>query len=218
MGWTANVPNQLSELFIAACRNVRRPVLDIGCAYGVASLPARANGARVIANDLAHEHLHELRGRPHVHPLQGRFPYLGFAPGSLDAIHASNVLHFLTGAEVLEGAARLHEWLAPGGCVYIQAGTPYQGPFAPFVPEYTARFARGEQWPGWVESTRSITSYRRLNQYPASIHLLDDNVLGRVFLGAGFAIERLWLYRRRDLPASMFLDGRENVGLVARKA
>ncbi|MBC7928234.1 MAG: hypothetical protein H7039_21525 [Bryobacteraceae bacterium] len=52
---------------------------------------------------------------------------------------------------------------------------------------------------------------------PRSIHLLDDVVLRRAAEEAGLTIERLWLYRRTDLPVTLHLDGRESVGLIARK-
>jgi hypothetical protein len=47
--------------------------------------------------------------------------------------------------------------------------------------------------------------------------LLDDAVLARACSGAGLEVERAWLYRREDLPESLYLDGRESVGVVARK-
>lgn len=59
-GWTSNQLNEVSALFVEHCREVRRPVLDIGAAVGVATLQALAAGATVIANDLDPEHLKEI--------------------------------------------------------------------------------------------------------------------------------------------------------------
>jgi hypothetical protein len=206
MGWTAAVPGQMSERFIAYARSCARPVVDLGCAYGVAAIPAGA-----IAVDLEISHLTALP--PGLDRVVGRFPELAFRAGSLGAVHASNVLHFLTGEELEEGVRRMGEWLAPGGKVFVQASTPFQRPFAGFVPEFARRVAAGEDWPGWVAETREITDYRRLHQYPASIHLLDETVLRRLF--AGWEIEYCGYYRRHGLPASLYFDGRESVGLVA---
>jgi SAM-dependent methyltransferase len=222
MGWTSNVLNELSELFVAACAEVRRPVLDIGAAFGVASLPALAAGAEVIANDSDGAHLAALEAatpaelRNRLTLLPGRFPAeLALPSGALDAIHASNVFHFLTGEELERGAALCKRWLAPGGRLFVQAGTPYQGPFAAFVPIYEERVRAQAQWPGWIEDTRAISQHRKLDQIPRSLHLLDAAVLKRVFVGAGFTVAKSWTYRRRDLPRSMHLDGREGVGFVA---
>lgn len=209
MGWTAAVPGQMSERFIEYARSCGRPVVDIGCAYGVAAIPAGA-----IAVDLEISHLMALP--PAMDRLVAKFPELAFRAGSLGAVHASNVLHFLTGEELVEGVRRMGEWLAPGGRVFVQASTPFQRPFAGFLPEYARRVEAGELWPGWVAETRQITDYRRLHQYPASIHLLDEAVLRRLF--AGWEIEYCGYYRRHGLPASLYWDGRESVGLIARRS
>ncbi len=208
MGWTAAVPGQMSEQFIAFARECGLPVVDIGCAYGVAAIPAGA-----VAVDLEISHVAGLPAG--MDRVVGRFPEVAFRAGRLGAVHASNVLHFLTAAELEEGVRRMEEWLAPGGKVFVQASTPFQRPFAAFVGEFEERVAAGEQWPGWVAETRSITDYRRLHQYPASIHLLDEGVLRRLF--GGWEIEFCGYYRRHGLPASLYLDGRESVGLVARR-
>ena len=221
-GWTSNVPNELSQLFIAFSATATRPVLDIGAAFGVATIPALAVGATVLANDSDPEHLAALEDltppllRPQLQLLPGRFPLdLDLPAHSLAAVHASNILHFLTGEELVAGMRKIARWLAPGGRLFVQAGTPYQQPFAAFVPVYEARVAASEPWPGWVEDARAISTHKKLNQIPQSLHLLDEAVLSRLVNSANLQVERLWTYRRHDLPRSMHLDGREGVGLVA---
>ena len=216
--------NEVSRLFVDFCRDASLPVLDIGAAYGIATLPALAAGATVIANDLDSAHLEVLAQRcPREHRSRlvlatGRFPrHLHWAEGSLAAIHASNVLHFLTGPQIENGAASIAHWLAPGGRVFIQASTPWQKPWTRFVPLFEERRAQGEAWPGWMEDTRAHSDHGKLSQIPKSIHLLDDTVLCRVMEAAGLTVERCWLYRREDLPASLHYDGRECVGLIASK-
>ncbi len=219
MGWSSNQLNALSQLFVEDCGPGRLPVLDIGAAFGIASLAALAKGSRVIANDLDAAHLAELASHPGLEILPGRFPgELDVPPGSLSAVHASNVLHFLTGEELTLGAAQVAKWLAPGGRFFVHAGTPYQQPFLRFIPEYERRVALGELWPGYVEDTHAISSHRKLGQIPRAIHLLDAQVLTRVFLGAGLEIDRVWCYRRHDLPRSMHYDGREGVAVLAHRS
>lgn len=217
MGWSSNQLNALSQLFVDHCRNVSLPVLDIGAAYGVATLAALEAGATVIANDLDASHLADLDPHPRLRIFPGRFPDFDLPEESLSAVHASNVLHFLDGAAITLGALKLSKWLAPGGRVFVHAGTPYQQPFSRFIPQYEERVAAGDPWPGYVPDTTQISSHRRLSQIPRAIHLLDPQVLSRVFESAGLTLERVWFYRRHDLPRSMHHDGREGVALIAHR-
>ena len=149
---------------------------------------------------------------------EGQFPRgLFFAPSSLGAVHCANVFHFLTGRQLELGMSRIARWLRPGGKLFVQASTPYRAPFAPFIEEYERRVAADEKWPGWVEKIGAYSKHRLLGQMPRALHLLDDAVLARACSGAGLEVERAWLYRREDLPESLYLDGREAVGVVARK-
>ena len=223
-GWASNQLNEVSELFVAFCQGEKLPVLDIGAAFGIASLAALNAGATVIANDLEPGHLSAIATAATPENLRrlilipGRFPrQLKFAGGSLSAVHASNVFHFLTGPQIEQGFAAIAHWLAPGGKLFVQASTPWQQPFQAFVPIFQSRRESGVDWPGWIENTAAYSTHRKLSQIPASIHLLDDLTLRRCAEAAGLAVEAAWLYRRRDLPASLFLDGRECAGLIARK-
>lgn len=223
-GWTSNQLNEVSRLFAAFCGQTRRPVLDIGAAYGIASLAALDAGATVIANDLEPQHLEVLRQSAgpererRLILIPARFPrHLRFTAGSLDAVHASNVLHFLTPPQMEQGFAAIYHWLAPGGRLFVQASTPFQQPFQEFVPEFLARKRSGQPAPGWIENTRDYSAHRRLDQIPASLHLLDDATLRRFAEAAGLHVIDAWLYRRSDLPASLNLDGRECAGLIAER-
>ncbi len=225
MGWASEALNVIGERFVhfsAGCGEA--PVLDIGAAYGVASLAALRAGARVIASDIDPEHLRILESRAEPEDRQrlrlkaGRFPRdLAFDPESLGAVLASNVLHFLTGKQLETGLRLIAGWLGPGGKLFVHASTPYQAPFAAFVPEYERRLASGLRWPGWIEKTGAWSRHRKLSVMPASIHLLDDMVLRRAVQSVGLEVEESFLYRRADLGHGLAMDGRESVGLVARK-
>jgi SAM-dependent methyltransferase len=224
-GWSSNVLNELSEAFVQECSRQPATALDIGAALGVATLPALAAGATVFANDSDASHLEAIaqacprEHRDRLHLLPGRFPrHVDLPKDSLDAAHASNILHFLTGRQLELAAEKLHWWLKPGGRIFVLAATPYLKPFLSFVPSYEARVSRGDAFPGWVENTREVSTHRLLDRLPKSIHLLDVPVLTRVFEAAGFEIEQAAMFRRRDLPASLHTNGRESVKLVAKKS
>jgi SAM-dependent methyltransferase len=223
-GWASSQLNEVSQFFVEFARGAALPVLDIGAAFGIASLAALDAGATVIANDLDPRHLDVILAQaPAEHRkrlllIPGRFPrHLCFLGDSLAAVHASNVFHFLTGPQVSQGLASAYHWLAPGGRLFVQASTPWQKPFQDFVPLFTERRRAGAEWPGWIENTAEVSAHRKLSQIPPRLHLLDDQTLAHHARKAAFAIEQCWLYRRSDLPASLFLDGRECVGLIARK-
>lgn len=222
MGWASERLGEVSELFVECAARAGGPVLDLGAGYGAASEAAlRAGASLVIANDLEREHLEALERRlgegerARLRCKSGRFPrQIEFEDGSLWAAHASNVFHFLTPRQVTEGMRKLARWLRPGGRLFVQAATPYQGVWAGFAEEYGRRVERGERWPGLMEKVSEYVSHRQRSQMPRWIHLLDDVVLRREAEAAGFEVERAWLYRRADLPVGLSLDGRETVGLA----
>ncbi len=224
MGWASTVLNPAAKRFAAACGDGSR-VLDIGAAYGTASLAALGRGAVVLANDLDERHLQDLwlrtpeDRRARLRLLPGRFPGgLGENPGPLDAVLASNVFHFLNGRQIRLGLGDIHGWLRPGGRLFVQAATPYQAPFAAFLPEYERRVAEAAEWPGWIAKLSEYCRHRQIGQMPRAIHLLDLPVLERECAAAGFAVEWALLHTRPDLPESLRLDGRESLGLVAVKS
>lgn len=225
MGWASERLGEVSELFVEFAAKAGGPVLDLGAGYGAASEAAvRAGAPMVIANDLERRHLEELEARlgpeerVRLRTKTGRFPReIEFEDGSLWAAHASNVFHFLTPRQVSEGFRKLSRWLRPGGRIFVQAATPYQGVWAGFAAEYGRRVAGGNAWPGVVEKVSEYVTHRQRSQMPRWIHLLDDVVLRREAEAAGFEVERAWLYQRADLPVGLRLDGRETVGLVGAK-
>lgn len=81
--------------FVGLAATARRPLLEIGAAYGNATLPALAAGATVIANDLSASELHVLeKSTPEgdlrrLVVLPARFPEgISLGSGSLSAILA----------------------------------------------------------------------------------------------------------------------------------
>lgn len=228
MGWASDQLNEVSLHFADFCRagncSEDAPALDIGAAYGTASLEALRAGAWLIANDLDPGHLQELErratqlGYKNLRTKLGRFPReVHFESGTLGAVHASNVFHFLTGNQLSEGVRAIARWLRPGGKLFVQAATPYQAAFAGFISEYERRLNSSVKWPGWVEKISQYSNHKKLGVMPASIHLLDDHVLPSVVESAGLIVERAWLYQRADFPKELRLDGRESLGLVAVK-
>jgi len=196
--------------FVDLIKGLREPaVIDIGAGYGVASLPAMEAGAYVIVNDIERtqlDHVAELareNGLEHrCKLLSAALPNLPEVP-PLDAVHASNVLHFLNGEQIGSTADWMHGALKPGGKVFIQMQSPYCGHF--------------QKWPGEIEDARRYAAAEICHLVGNFSHVLEADIAAEVFLRAGFSIDYADYYTRPGLPEVSRLDGRENLGLVAVK-
>lgn len=224
-GHTSETTNEYSESFIEFLPHCSAPVLDIGAAFGVCTIPALAAGATVVACDVEARHLDVLirncppEHRPRLIPIIAQFP-VGptLANGSLDAVHAANLLNYLTGEEIVRAAELIFGWLRPGGRVFTISGSPYAANVREFIPEYEERKRAGVNWPGEVHGLRELCAHPSVQDLPDFLHLLDSEVLVTCLEEAGFTIERAELFERAGLPDYLRYDGRENVGLIARKA
>jgi hypothetical protein len=223
MGYMTSTRDPFSNKFISFSSKAKRPVLEIGAAYGIASIPAIELGATVIANDIDSRHLDILKARvePEMHSrlrlVPGSFPEeLDFEPESLDGVLIARVLHFFTGERIESSAKKLHTWLARRGKVFVVAETPYLRNFQSFIPLYEKRVKEGHFWPGFIDDVMQVAPER--GQFlPKQMHFLDPNVLTRIFGSNGFDIEACYTISRHDFPEDIQLDGRESVGIVAVK-
>jgi SAM-dependent methyltransferase len=225
-GWTSTVPNQITVALLAwlSLLEQRHPlVLDIGAGLGVGTLPLLEAGARVIALDLEGSHLDMIRQEAERRSLaEGLTTEVGEFPGSLgyqqlDAIHCSNVLHFLPGRLIESGAARMHEWLRPGGKVFIQVGTVYAGHITRLLPIFEERRSSGIKWPGETSSPREFVAAEFRDATPVFMNYLDAMPVVEAFTAAGFVLERAWYYTRTGLPDALKSDGREHFGYIGVK-
>jgi 2-polyprenyl-3-methyl-5-hydroxy-6-metoxy-1,4-benzoquinol methylase len=80
MGFMTSTLDEYSQDFARFAPSAPGPALDVGAAYGVATLEALKNGAHVIANDLDVRHLEILRDQTpsdqvsRLTLMPGRFP------------------------------------------------------------------------------------------------------------------------------------------------
>lgn len=223
MGYMTSTLDVYSQKFVEFAPVAPGPCLDVGAAYGVATLAALERGAHVIANDLDERHLEILKARApeelrnKVQLRAGSFPDdLEFAPGSLGAALLCRVLHFFDGPSLSKAAGALYSWLRPGGKVFAVAETPYLRNFTTFIPIYEERKKTGAEWPGFVDDVMAIAPFRG-KTLPPQIHFLDPDVLRAVFRDRGFIVEEVGTFARPDFPEDIRLDGRESVGIVATK-
>ena len=224
MGWCSQVPNEITQAFIEAAAGCSYPVLDIGTGFGLASLKILERGASVVVNDACPEHLASFArtaaaaGFVRFKIAMGRIPdAAAFPDGSFEAIHASNILHFLTPSELVDAVRAMGRWLRPGGRAFVQVASPYVGGFGTFHLDYEARKQAGERWPGFMEDVARYASEDTAGAIGSAMNLMTADDLADVFRAAGFTIERAYLYRREGMPSRFHCDGRESSGLIARR-
>lgn len=219
-GFMTDALDAYSARFAAGAGQLSHEVLDIGCAYGVATLAALAAGARVCAADIEPGHLAVLAGRvpaaqrDRLRTVVARMPDADFADESFGAILAARVLHFLTGEQVEQVVAKMYRWLVPGGRVYLVADSPYVGPWYQAWPQYEERKRAGDPWPGLIEDyTPYLPPSVEVKPRKRLINPLDPDVLRRVTEAAGFIVEEAaWLEGARAGSLK-----KTHAGVIARR-
>lgn len=212
-----------TEEFIKYCRTTQFPVLEIGSAYGIATLQVLKTGAQVIANDLDSRHLDILYEstpqnlRSQLQLIPGRFPTdLQFKQNYFGGILSSRMLHLLPPQELSISFEFLYKWLKPGGKLFIIVDTPFLKLFEKFLPIYNDRVKRGERWPGFIEKTSDFLS-SRFEDVPDFVNLLDIPTLENIIKDQDFLIEKIEYIARPDFPLDLQLDGRESIGVILKK-
>ena len=219
-GFMTDALDAYSARFAAEAGQLAAEVLDIGCAYGVATLAALKAGAKVCAADIEPGHLAVLENR--VPPAQrerlrtvvAQMPEADFPDQGFGAILAARVLHFLDGAQVETVVGKMSRWLVPGGRVYLVADSPYVGPWYQAWPQYEERKRQGDPWPGFMEDySPYLPASVEVKQRKRQINPLDPDVLRRVCSEAGLIVEEAaWLEGARAGSLK-----KTHAGVIARR-
>ncbi|CAH0539218.1 class I SAM-dependent methyltransferase [Vibrio marisflavi] len=208
-------------------QTLEKPLLDIGCAFGVTTLPCLENGAKVVACDIEQSHLDELKRRA---PLQhhenltlqlGRFPEeMDFAEGSFSGIFISHVLPFLSEQELKDGFQKISKWLAPGGKLFLLCYSPFHKTMSDFIPTYLERIKTTKTFAGLVDNKRDYESNEIVNDdLPDRLMLFDVPTVEHLFELAGLDTELCEHIGgvENGVPEIFCLDGREWVGAIGVK-
>jgi SAM-dependent methyltransferase len=220
-GWMTESLDEISVAFADYAGSIEAESLDIGCAYGIATLMALDKGARVFACDIEPKHLDILAQRipesvaGRYRSKAGAMPGVDFDHGSFGAVLASRVLHFLRGEDVEQTVVKMYDWLQSGGRVFLVTDSPYTGPWKAGAGEYEQRKAAGEPWPGLIEDfSKYLPENANKDKRAQFINPMDPDILSRVCEDAGFEI----------LQAGFLAGGtkwstdRDHAGVIAQKA
>ncbi len=193
--------------------------LDLGCAYGIASLAALDQGARMVACDMEFGHVDILlskvdsKTRERISGCVAEMPSIAFKPDSFDAILCSRALHFLNGEDVIASVHAMTSWLKPGGKLFLTVDTPYTGFWAAGAAAYEDRKAKGDPWPGFIpDVTIYLPETARTKNIKRFLNPMDPDVLARVCKEAGLTVEQAAFSGRPDQP-----DGNAHAGVIAVK-
>lgn len=220
-GYMTTQLDPVSEAFVEYAANASDAVLEVGAAYGIATLAALARGARIFCNDLEPRHLALVQqqaapqDRDRLTLAPGDFPSgVSLAENFFEAILMCRVLHLFNGDKIEASMRKAYQILKPRGKLFIVVDTVYLGIMADFIPEYERRVASGVQWPGFIEN---LQEYVKEKDLPERVHFLDQMALREVLEKASFTIEKIGFINRLDFPPDRRLDGRESIGIIARK-
>jgi SAM-dependent methyltransferase len=223
-GYMLGKPEYIMQSFIDCSAALSDPVLDIGAAYGVATIPALKRGACVVANDMDARHLEILKSKVPSSLLEnlklniGKMPHdLDFSENYFGAILASRILSFVDPHLLGHSFSLVYKWLKPGGKLFYLGPTPYTGSFSSFLPTYTERKKENFPWPGYVDDIQ-LHAPKHAHQLPHFINLIDEDILKRLVSNAGFQIlEMTYTPGDEECPEEMKIDSRNFLGAIAVK-
>ena len=242
-GCTIPPCDPISQRFIehaAAIGNRGGKVLEIGAAFGAASLAAIAKGANLFCNDIDARNLAVVRQRflestslqestsitgdeNKLTLLPGALPdeLYGLPATSFDAILICRVLHFFTGEKIAESLRLISTLLTPGGKIYIVCETPFLKNWDLFIPELNKRVAQGVEWPGEITNTDEFDRSGRASSSSRFIHWITKEVLERSILRAGLNVEHAaYINRAGQFPEDLLRpeEGKESIGAIGSNA
>ena len=194
-GFMSDTMEYFAERFVEQAAACRSPILDVGCAYGIATRAALEAGATVVASDMEQGHLDVLLNetpdelRDKLTTRVGVLPGLAFPNESFEGILCSRLLHFLLPEELRLAMRDMHNWLRPGGRLYIVVDTPYTGFWFSTATDYERRKAGGEEWPGFIAD---ISELLEDGQVPPGmlpyLNPMDPDILRRECERAGLRV------------------------------
>lgn len=214
----------VSSQFIKDCKNYQGTVVDIGCAYGIVTLPALENSnANVIAIDLSSEHLKILRKSVPANKIYrlktvaGRFPNdITFNDNSIDAIHSSLVFHFLNGADTKKALNKIYAALKPGGKFYVNTMSVYIVVLKQFLLEYEKNVKNGAKYPGEIFDFENYAPEQDVPHTPDFFNVYKQKDFEKVLQTAGFHVDESFYYDVKE-PAFLASGGKGVIAAIVSK-
>lgn len=216
-------PDRLTQEFIVDAQHCVGEVLEIGSAFGVASLPVLLSGKTMTVNDLDSRHLDFISSqlpepmRHLMRPLPGHFPHQVSLPqDQYEIVYASRVLHFVQPRTFIAALREIYQSLQIGGRFYFISTTPYIYVYREFIKTYENNKCMGVKWPGLIRNISELAPHRT-HQLPQFINLMDLEEALRAMLRVGFRVDSFYYLPADREQNDVAWDGREHIGIVCVK-
>jgi len=213
--------NNISKSFVEESSELEGLSLDVGCAYGIASIAALKKGSKVLASDMDQAHLDILLKetpeelKDNLTTKLGTLPNIDFKNESFITIHCSRCLHFLTPNELIETLRNMYNWIQPGGRIYLITDTCYSGPWKNYLPEFEKKLEAGDPFPGFIENVLDCLPIPRLPKgMTPHMNCLDPDTLSRECKSAGFEIITSKYFGPSRASSNY---GKDHAGIIAIK-
>ena len=213
--------NDISKSFVEESSTLEGLSLDVGCAYGIASIAALKKGSKVLASDMDQAHLDILLQetpdelKDNLTTRVGTLPNIDFKNESFTTIHCSRCLHFLTPNELIDTLKNMYNWLQPGGRVYLITDTCYSGPWKNYLPEFEKKLEAGDPFPGFIDNVLDCLPIPRLPKgMTPHMNCLDPDTLSRECKSAGFEIITSKYFGPSRASSNY---GKDHAGIIAIK-
>ena len=224
-GFMTTKLDEYSQAFVNYAGQRSDWTLEIGAAYGVATLTALQKGAKVIANDLYKIHLDVLHARcpkkllPNLKLLSCDINNAIFAPQSIAAVLACRVLHFMDGETLIKILNKIYIALKPDGKFFVVVDTPFMGWWKKCINVFNERKIEQVRWPGIFQPANDFCSETIAKSViPPLVHWFDQETISLEMQNIGFNIDKIsYIDRANCYPETCCLDGRESIGLIATK-
>ena len=199
-------------------------VVDIGAAFGVATIELLKNGLHVIANDMDVTHLQTLKAKTpkilhkNLTIQQAEFPYkTTYKQNSIHAFLISRVLHFLPGEAIDYALDLIYQSLISGGKLFISTASPYIKFLQPLINLYEKNEEINMKWPGDFENIAHLVPKKNIDQIPKKFHAITPNVIANALKRHGFSVEIAEYGLHYETHTISALDGRERTLAIGVK-
>ena len=223
-GYTSWVSTEL-EKFLTEKKEPA--VIDLGAGFGGLVRLSLGAGATVVYNDMHVPHIEDgIRYLPmadfeRLILNSDRFPSeTDFPKESFDAVILHRVVVLLSPEELEAGLSKVHDWLKPGGRVFMVGFAPQHGRIKKtFLPVYEQKWKDGELWPGYKLDVKKHMPDQS-HALPDFIHVMDGRPMEAALTRHGFKVIKSAPVSLQHLsnPQEGFVrDGGEHFGVVGGK-
>ncbi len=214
--------NSFAQELVAQAKTFKKPIVEIGPAFGVATIPLlEASTVPVIADDRSAENLLVLKNRTpeqyrdRLYLNTAQFPEeIDLEPNSVSAVLICRVFHFLKGDVIDQGLEKVYNWLEDGGLLVVTTASPFQSTVIPFMDDYQNNKRNHLRWPGHDYNYGNRSQMPNIDPF---LHVMEIGTLSKAMEEAGFEIVKAEYLDQGEVMPTLKLDGRETTAIIARK-